>query len=129
MEKIRLCLAKQEKKFIKENCKKICKGMFAKYALRTKKMHFPFIKLCTTKQFLKPWMGFKPTWTKAKKQSPKQEMKNKDQMKFLFETNQEHLKLNAETQKLKWKYKPDLIETKAWKDAKWKTNAQSCIQQ
>jgi len=47
------------------------------------------------------------------KTNSKKKMKNKDQMKFLFENSQEHLKLNAETQKLKWKYKPDLVETKA----------------
>lgn len=75
-------------------------------------MHFPFIKLCTTKQFLKPWMGLSQLEPRQKTNS-KKKMKNKDQMKFLFENSQEHLKLNAETQKLKWKYKPDLVETKA----------------
>ena len=79
--------------------------MFARHALRTKKMHFPFIKLCTTKQFLKPRVNL----NQGQKQSPKIEMKNKDQMKFLFETSQEHLELNVETQE----YKPNLVETKA----------------
>jgi hypothetical protein len=36
--------------------------------------------------------------------------------------------LDNKTQKSKWKYKSDRVETKPHKDAKWRTNAQLCIE-